>query len=287
MRRTLNDDQLQEDLTRDGVVKIPLLNQKEIKDLIEFNSILHPNEKYNRQMDDSVSYHFTFLDSNAVMKRQVFDKLSAIFLPKIKAIFDNYQPLIINYINKEPGGGAVPVHQDWDFVNEDEFVSASIWVALVDVGEEYGPLQFIKGTNRVFRHIKRSPSIPWFFRSYTHYLKDKWFKPILTKAGDALIFDNGTIHYSEPNMGDYDRLAIQIVVIPKEAQAKHFYMKKKFLGYDIEEMDVNVDFFLDFKFHITEKPDGATQTRKINYKHPRISRRKFDKLLQSYLDASA
>ena len=77
---------------------------------------------------------------------------------------------------------------------------------------------------------------------------------------------------------------IQIIAKPKEAQAKHYYLKKGLFSKTIEEMDVNKDFFLNFKFAIKERPDETyvSAVRKIDHKLPKIPLKKFKKDLAEY-----
>lgn len=278
MRPVFLNPQLQEQFDKDGYVIVPLFSPEQIADLQQFHDSLQPNEKVNQQ-DKSVSYHFSFLDSNRDYKYQVFKTLAEKFKQPLSGVLDNYKPLVINFVQKEPGKGEVPVHQNWNFVDETKFTSVSVWCPLVDVGVNNGALEMIPGTHRTFRNILRSPSIPWFFKRYINTLKEEYLIPIPVKAGEALIFDDSIIHYSKPNKGDYNRLVIQVIAIPAEAQAKHYFLDKKWLFQkQMYEMDVNEEFFLNFKFHITEKPEGAINTRPIPYKLPRINKSRFKEI---------
>lgn len=280
MNRVFKDEQLQEEFDRKGVVKISLLNQDQIRQLREIHLDQQRNERFNTHNanDKNVSYHFTFLDSNKDLKVSVFNRVSELLQPQLDEVLEDYVPLVINYVNKEPGFGEVPCHQNWDFVDERQFVSVSVWCPLVDVGPEDGALEFIYGTHKMYRNdVLRGPSIPWYFKEYIEELKKDFLKPITIKAGEVLIFDDSIIHYSKQNNGPRDRLVIQIIAKPRTAQAKHYYMKKGLLGNRFEEMDVDRDFFLNFKFAIKERPnmDFVHTSRKISHKLPNIPLKKF------------
>lgn len=280
MRPVFNDIEHQKEFDKKGYVKIQLFNQEEIQALNDFYRSLKPNDRFNTQ-EKNVKYHFSFLDTNKEYKNMVFDQLSAKFQPKMDVILQNYEPLVINFVQKEPGMGEVPIHQNWNFVDETKYVSLSIWCPLVNVAEVNGTLEVIEGTHNIFRNILRSPSIPWFFNGYEKHLIKNYCKPIEVKTGEVLFFDDSIIHYSKPNNGTYNRLVIQVIAKPKEVQAKHYYMNKKLLGFEMEEMDVDKNFFLNFKYHITDKPEGAIQVQKIKYKKPRISKSDFDKIMST------
>lgn len=279
MRRVFIDENLQQEFEKKGYVKIKLFTDEEIQELRDLHSQLKPDNRFNTQ-EKNVKYHFSFLDTNKDYKNSVYNLLSEKFQPKMDAILVDYEPLVINFVQKEPGMGEVPVHQNWNFVDETKYVSMSIWCPLVNVAEINGTIEVIEGTHNTFRNILRSPSIPWFFTGYEKHLIKNYCKPIEVNTGEVLIFDDSIIHYSKPNNGTYNRLVIQVIVKPKEVQAKHYYMHKKFFGYETEEMDVDKNFFLNFKYHLTDKPEGALQVQKINYKKPKISKSDFDKIMQ-------
>jgi len=278
MNRLFKQDQHESDFERDGYVCIPFLGESQLTDLRNLYNRLTPDSRFNTQ-DNSVSYHFSFLDPNRAYKKAVFDGVSAIVAPSLVQHFTPYSPLIINFVRKEPGLGEVPVHQNWNFVDESRYCSVSIWCPLVDVGPENGALEVIPGTHRLFRDLLRSPSIPWFFKRYKNVLLKEYLQVVPVKAGQALIFDDSLIHYSKPNRGDYDRTVIQVIAIPEGAQAKHYYRKQSFLRSTFYELDVDREFFLNFKFDITQEPEGVLRSSSIPYQLPKINERKFRKMV--------
>lgn len=279
MENVFKDEQLQKQFWEKGYVKIKLFSQEEIDELKTFYYAQHPDSRFNTQ-EKNVKYHFTFLDTNKEYKNKVFDFISSKIQPKLDETLAGYEPIIINFVQKEPGLGEVPVHQNWNFVDETKYASVSVWCPLVDVAEINGTIEVVPNTHRLFRDVLRSPSIPWFFTGYEKHIIENHCIPIDVKAGEVLIFDDSIIHYSKPNNGTYDRLVIQVIAKPKAAQAKHYYMKKKFLGYEIEEMDVDKDFFLNFQYNIKDKPVGELSHRTIKYSHPKINKSKFDTIVQ-------
>ena len=71
------------------------------------------------------------------------------FQKRVDEYLNDYTPIIANYIRKKEGGGEVPLHQNWAFVEEDKFTSVSIWVPLVDSNEENGTLQMTKRNKKL------------------------------------------------------------------------------------------------------------------------------------------
>lgn len=281
MKTIFKDIELQHEFWEKGYIKIKMFSQDEIDELKAFYYAQHPDSRFNKQ-EKNVKYHFTFLDTNKEYKNKVFDFVSSKIQPKLDIYFADYEPLVINFVQKEPGLGEVPVHQNWNFVDESKYVTVSVWCPMVDVAEINGTIEVVPYTHRMFRNILRSPSIPWFFTGYEKHIIDDYCQPIEVKAGEVVIFDDSIVHYSKPNMGTYNRLVIQVIAKPKEAQAKHYYMKKKFLGYEVQEMDVDKNFFLNFQYHITDKPVGELRHKQIKYNLPKINRKKFDDIYQQY-----
>lgn len=278
------DEDLQKKFEKYGFVKIKLLSDEDVSKLRAFFYSQHPSSRFNEQ-EKNVKYHFTFLDANAEYKKNVFDFISGYMQPKLDKILANYAPLVINFVNKEPGLGEVPVHQNWNFVDETKYVSVSIWCPLINVDHSNGTLEVIPGSHRTFRSVLRSPSIPWFFTDYVEEIKKKYLTPISVNAGEVLIFDDSIIHYSKPNSGNEDRLVIQIIAKPEEAIAKHYYMQKGLFRNKFIEMDVNKDFFLNFKYHITDKPEGALKSKDIDYKHVKIDVNEFDRIYREHFES--
>lgn len=281
MKPVFKDESLQKEFWEKGYLKIRLFSDEEVEELKSFYYSQHPDNRFNTQ-EKNVKYHFTFLDTNKEYKNRVFDFVSEKIQPKLDSFLADYEPLIINFVQKESGLGEVPVHQNWNFVDETKYVTVSVWCPMVDVAEINGTIEIVPYTHRIFRNVLRSPSIPWFFTGYEQHIIDEFCQPIEVKAGEVLIFDDSIIHYSKPNMGTYDRLVIQVIAKPKEAIAKHYYMKKKFLRYEVEEMDVDKNFFLNFQYHITDKPVGELGHKEIKYKLPKIDKNKFDEICRQY-----
>ena len=141
-------------------------------------------------------------------------------------------------------------------VDEKDYYSLSIWCPLVDIGLNCGGLEFVEGTHKMYRdEVLRSPSLRAYFFDYVKELKVDYLKPVTLKAGEALIFCDSILHYSKANRANYDRLAIQVIAKPRNAPGKHYYFNKSLFSSKVEELDVNKEFYFNFKFSITERPN--------------------------------
>jgi ectoine hydroxylase-related dioxygenase (phytanoyl-CoA dioxygenase family) len=64
----------------------------------------------------------------------------------------------------------VPPHQDWSFTDEDQgFISATVWTALVDTDMNNGAMGVIVGSHKFFNHHRASPA-PEFKAPFDGYM---------------------------------------------------------------------------------------------------------------------
>ena len=94
-------------------------------------------------------------------------------------------------------------HQDWTFVDSPDYFSMTVWVALVDTHEQNGALGFIRGSHRFFDKPIGSPSPEFQTCPQGHEaLLYEYLEFVPLKAGEAVVFDNRTIHGATPNRTD-------------------------------------------------------------------------------------
>ena len=101
----------------------------------------------------------------------------------------------------------------------------TVWIALVDTDESNGALGFVRGSHLFFDKPVGSPSPE--FRTCTQgheAILYEYLDFVPLAAGEALVFDNRTIHGATPNVTDAPRLAVGIGMTPREAQLYHFFL---------------------------------------------------------------
>src|SRR5215467_811502 len=242
MKTLFKDAQLQAQFERDGYAVIDLLDQEKVNDLKLFYRGLgyRPSSPNAFQVSlDNESPDFV---------RTLFERLNATVGNNLERHFKDYKIFTASFVTKSTDRlGVVPPHQDWTFVDESKFWSATVWCPLVDVNEENGALGVIKGSHRFYDHVRPSPS-PQFAPPFKDQLNliFPYLKIVKLKAGQSIVFDNRTIHASPPNTSAELRVAFGIGITQREAGLRHYYMLP---GQDsplIEGFEVDPEFFYSY-----------------------------------------
>ncbi|HXH19831.1 MAG TPA: phytanoyl-CoA dioxygenase family protein, partial [Chitinophagales bacterium] len=237
MKPLFRDPAVQEFFEREGYVKLKMLDEKEVQELLDYY--------YSLQMKDETGYgfHISMDNKDKAFVSRVLDKIFEVALPKIAPHFQNAKAYVGSFVIKEPNPkGVVPVHQDWTFVeDEDHYCSVTCWVPLVDTTLDSGALGVIRGSHTFFTNYRPSPSpqtpAPLAEHMFTIF---PYLQLIEMKAGEALVFDNRTFHGSPPNTTGKPRIAFGIGFVQQDARLTHYYLKpdgKKntLLKYKIDE----------------------------------------------------
>lgn len=284
MRKVFKDKTLEKEFQKQGFVQIPLLSQEEVAHLWdEFHRTFQMSKgkigsgENDFNIDDFVSYDFTFIDKNPDYKKKVFQIIDDVFKPKYDKILDDFKPIIANYIRKQNKKGEVPLHQNWAFVDEKKYTSVSIWCPLVDSNRENGTLEVLPNSHKKFGQF-RGPMIPWECQEIQNEIIDNYLIPLNTKAGDAVVIDDSIIHYSRPNNSENLRIAIQLILIPKEAPSVHYHLDEANNPDLIDVFEVDWEFYMNF--HPWFKPKGVKKIKSISYQKATLNRPTFDKKLK-------
>lgn len=240
MRNIFKNEQLQKQFQEKGYVLLPTLDEAEVKKLLSY----YKNQEFDNKIE--AGFHISLDNQNEDLVKEVGSKIKEVLAPKTANFLDDCQIFTASYVIKEPGlQNIVPPHQDWTFVDENEFCSATVWTALIDVTEQNGALGVIPGSHTIFNHKRSSPSpqskSPLADHIFTLF---PFVEVIEMKAGDSLIFDNRLIHASPPNLSDQARIAVGIGITQQEAQLKHFYENP--VSGKLEEYNVDASFYTWF-----------------------------------------
>ena len=149
----------------------------------------------------------------------MFNKLFSTFVPKLDLLLDHYKTFTASYVIKRAGlQNIVPPHQDWSFVDEREFCSATVWVPLMDVNKNNGALGVIPGSHRLLNYPCSSPSHKPSILSDHAFTLFPFVEIVDMKAGEALIFDNRLVHALRPT---HRYFALLLVLASRKKQLSY------------------------------------------------------------------
>lgn len=286
MRRTLKDDSLEEKFQKDGYVAVPFLTPEEVEELKNYyfdtlgdrgGSIMPKEENADTKMEH-ITFDVTYLDRNIDYKKQVLNKIGQVFSKQVMHYLDDYRPVVGNFFRKEKDDGEVPLHQNWAYVDETEYASVSIWVPLVDSTRDNGTLEVVPGSHKRYGQV-RGPMIRSELLDIDQEIIDNCLIPIDTKAGDAVILDDSIVHYTSANSTDGLRLAVQLILVPKEATSIIYHMDPYTNPNHVEVLAVDTEFYM--QFNPWKKPsDDIKRLKEFSYQPFSMTLQEFEQRLK-------
>ncbi len=237
MKRNLFiDDSLESSYQSKGYIHIPnFLSEEEINQLISLY------KKKEKSFFDK-GFHRTLDMNNIKKKEEICNAINQIIFPASEKYLNKYKFLLTSFMTKEKKANEFDIHQNWTFVEEDKFTSLVIWIPLQDVSEHNGTLYFVDGSDKWDKGI-RGNQIPWKYESQKELLLQK-MTAVPMKKGDAVIFDDATIHYTSPNYSTSPRISIAQVMIPKESNPVFYMLNQK--NNSIDKYAIDDRFYVHF-----------------------------------------
>lgn len=242
-----------------GVVRVDFCPSHTVDALREEFLALHPN--WNETMKSG--FYFSIFDDKVAYKKAILERMLPLIESNINGIFQNYK--ILTIIAQVKGVGAnseVRVHQDLTMVDESEYRSYTLWIPLEDSTSENGQLSFMEYSQNAFRGL-RSHTIDYLFGNVEDYvLENSTNYP--AEKGQAVIFDNATIHHSSANTSGKPRLSLAVSIIHKDAETQilHYERKKPFDG-TLDCYAVPDDFWYRYENFEKERLQPPTFGHKI------------------------
>jgi len=243
MYNIFNDNVLQSRFEQDGFVTLPkLLNDVEVKELkdiyLKFTSGKVENSRYGM--------YVSIDEQDEQKKLEMMRVIQQYLKPKLNKYFHDIKCHLGSFLVKVPNPHSYTYpHQDWLFVdqNEKDLFSATIWVSLEDIDIHTGSLGFIKGSHLFLNNIVGSPSPEIITATMGHeaLLLSYLTFPEINK-GDAVIFNNKTVHAAFPNTSDKQRIAAGIGITPEPAILHHYYLNPE-NSKKIYKLTVDEEFF--------------------------------------------
>ena len=265
MLKVFRDQALQDAFEKDGFVVVPFYNESEITELTELYHKMHPQ-------DEKGFFPSTF--SKDKNYRVVADaEIRRVCQRGIDHYLENIKVICGSFIVKSPGPeSAMCVHQDMTLVDESKYTGINIWVPLIDLTPENGAIQALRGSHRLYPTYRGS-TIPGIYELVNDEIKP-YLETLYLKAGEALIFDQSIIHYSDANLSDKVRIVTNTFFTNKEATFNIGYWTKEY-GSKVELFAQDDTFMTDFEqfgHNITDKPKIGRSMGLVDYDFPKISR---------------
>lgn len=192
-----------------------------IPDFLSDENIEKLTSLYNSLNIENLEEIYTNIkDRDLELNEKIDHFLKGIFQPSLEQHFANFIPDGGVFIVKGTGEKSESsLHQDWNVIDEEKYLSCCVWCPLVDVNESNGCLQIIPKSNNWFKSI-RSSNIRPLFLNFKAVKKELISVPV--KKGTAVVFAHNVFHGSKPNYTSTLRPVATVSVISKEATPIHY-----------------------------------------------------------------
>ncbi len=220
MTEVFKNKKLNDELSEKGYVVTDLLSAEDIAVLENFY--------YNETPAELQNAYTTFATNNIDYKKKTDEFIKKVIHSKSNHLFSgNYEPFWGNYMLKSPGKESnMPLHADWQYVDEPENISFNIWIPLVDTDMNNGALQVIPSSHKAVS-FPRGVNLPRYYEAEETILKKKFGKILTLKKGQAIIYDHRLLHYSMPNLSTTKRIAVTLIYVPSETPINYYHFNRK------------------------------------------------------------
>lgn len=268
------DPSLQELYLQQGYVVVPILSKEKVEEMIQLHHSTHPDGKdlpncYN------TSDHVSSLD----IKRKVKEEITKALEPLFKNYLNGYKAVYVNFIGKQKGENSNrELHQDYSFCDELEYNGYNVWIPLHDITEYNSYFSIVRNSYRFFQSY-RGRYIAHRFEDSSEKIMEKFCTNIYPKAGQALIYNTGSIHFTPNNTSNSTRIAISAMIIPEEANIS-LYQSSRDRTDQLERFEVNDEFLLEYP--AWERIEGIDYKEVISYDNSEIDWKEFENAYYQY-----
>lgn len=120
-----------------------------------------------------------------------------------------------NFFNKTPGAKSIPWHQDFNYWPLDPALNISAWLAIDRATVANSCVQIIPGSHRkIVPHIAAGDEYQFKERAHPDHYDEGKAEMLELEPGQFFLFNERTLHFSEPNSSDERRtgLAVRVTV---------------------------------------------------------------------------
>lgn len=235
---------------RVGYVRAPLLEPADVAALLDVY------RSFPSGMQSG--FYTTLWSQDRAYRRSVHEAVTAVLRPRLSRYLADGRLILTQFAVKQAGqpeSNECPLHQDWSFVDESHHRPVSIWCPLVDLTMDHGPLAVVPGSHRILDVLRANFALDQNYQPLSHLFdrfREKYLEEFCLSAGECLFYDGALVHGSRPNRTAEDRVVVVAVVIPKEAQLRHFWRSHPNA---VEVFNVDEEFFLS-DVSVGQRPSG-------------------------------
>ena len=235
MRAIFTDPARQQEFARDGFTVVRLLSEEEARSLYAEIEAIELGKGFEHNSHNP--YHATYFDEDLDYRRRALDFVRNAIEARAQRVLNDYRLVTAGFVVKRPGDGPVSLHRDWSLTRSPQEVTLNFWCPLVETDETNGTLRLVVGSHGLVPNIETA-HVPSYFESYGEAIKPL-ATPIRVKAGEALIFDSGALHWSDANRSDGPRPALLATWVPKESQVVFYALDQANGGERFELIDMD------------------------------------------------
>jgi len=262
-RQIINDKAHDDILKKKGYVVTSFIDDVAVAALLREFQSLYP--------DSASGFYAAAHGERPELKKYIYDQVIMHFSGPVSNLFHECKLLGGTFVVKYPGGDShLAPHKDWSITDEEQHLSYSVWVPLVEANTGNGAVTVIPYSH-LLAQDHRGLNIEDPYAVMGEALR-QYMLTVNMRPGEALVFDTRLVHGSEPNISDSPRVAVLATVVPENAGLRFYYGNKGL----IEEYEANIDFYLHE--NILNGPASLSKIRDISPKPDRINREKFDEL---------
>lgn len=243
--RRLQNRELARQFERNGYVVVPALDQDRIAAAFEVY------ERYPSGID--AGYYASIHSTSQAYKESVDAELRRILWPPCDDLLFDHRCLVAALMVKPPTGQTVvPVHQDWNTIEERSGAGITCWVPLTPITSDEGLMRVLPGSHRYVDGLRGSPGFPAPYQEISKRIDAELMIDVPVAVGEVMVMDGRVLHTTGPNLSGRYRVAGYMNAIPRSAQPIHYYRHD---DGSVEGFEVDLSFFTSF--NIGERPTGT------------------------------
>ncbi|MBU6215074.1 MAG: phytanoyl-CoA dioxygenase family protein [Acidobacteria bacterium] len=257
--RRLRDRALDRRLDIDGYVVVRVADDDTIARALD---VYH---RFDSGIDDG--YYASIHSTNRRYKEDVDRELRQIVWPPCDEVLHDHECLVAAMMVKPPTGSTVvPVHQDWNTIDESRGAGLTCWMPLTPITRTEGLMRVLPGSHHYLQGLRGSPGFPNPYQDIAERIDAELMIDVEVQVGEVMIMDGRVLHTTGPNESGRTRVAAYMNSIPRGAQPLHFYRRE---DGGVEGYRVDRAFFTSF--NIGERPTGELFLELDRYERPTIT----------------